>query len=50
MRARVGQDLTTIFASQYKAQVPLSHILDEDVVHDFNRRATGAKYLVLPQQ
>lgn len=48
MQARVGQDLTTLFASSYKAQVPLSHILDEAVVRDFTRRATGAKYLILP--
>ncbi|WP_179562473.1 zinc-binding dehydrogenase [Sphingomonas sp. R3G8C] len=50
MQARVGQDLTTIFASNYKTQVPLSRVLDEDVVRDFTRRATGAKYLILPQE
>lgn len=50
MTARVGQDLTTLFASSYKAQVPLSRVLDADVVADYNRRATGAKYLILPQE
>ncbi|NKJ44276.1 zinc-binding dehydrogenase [Novosphingobium sp. SG720] len=50
MQARVGQDLTTIFASNYKTQVPLSRVLDEDVVRDFTRRATGSKYLILPQE
>jgi NADPH:quinone reductase len=48
LRQRVRDGLTTIFASQYKAQVPLSQVLAKDAVVDYNAKRTGEKYLVLP--
>ncbi len=46
LQDRVRHHLTTLFASTYKAHVPLSQVLDESMVRDFTRRATGSKYLI----
>ncbi len=48
MRARVMKDLTTTFASHYKAQVSLEGMLTKEAVSEYNARRTGEKYLVVP--
>lgn len=48
MHARVAAELTTTFASHYKAEVSLEGALTRAAVLDYNARATGAKYLILP--
>ena len=49
MRARVMKDLTTTFASHYKAHVTLEGMLTKQAVSEYNARRTGEKYLVTPQ-
>ena len=49
MRGRVAADLKTIFASHYTSHIPLSGMLDPANIAAFGKRATGEKYLVLPQ-
>jgi hypothetical protein len=46
MRARVMKDLTTTFASHYKAHVSLQGMLKREAVREYNARRTGEKYLV----
>lgn len=48
MRARVMKDLTTTFASHYKAHVTLEGMLTREAVSEYNARRTGEKYLVTP--
>ena len=48
MRARVAKDLTTTFASHYKAEVSLEGMLEKAAVSEYNARRTGEKYLVVP--
>ncbi len=48
MRARVIKDLTTTFASHYKAHVTLEGMLTKAAVSEYNARRTGEKYLVTP--
>jgi NADPH:quinone reductase len=46
LKARVAQNLTTIFASQYAAEVTLDALLDPDLLARAARRATGEKLLI----
>jgi NADPH:quinone reductase-like Zn-dependent oxidoreductase len=48
MRMRVMKDLTTTFASHYKARVSLEGMLTREAVSEYNARRTGEKYLVVP--
>lgn len=48
MRARVAKDLTTTFASYYKAKVSLEDMLSKAAVSQYNARRTNEKYLVVP--
>jgi NADPH-dependent curcumin reductase CurA len=48
MLGRVLSDLTTTFASHYKARVTLDGMLGKEAVRSYNARRTGEKYLVLP--
>ena len=48
MRARVAKDLTTTFASYYKAKVSLEDMLSKAAVSEYNARRTNEKYLVVP--
>lgn len=50
MRSRVMTELKTTFASRYTAQISLAEALKPEIVAAYNRRATGEKYLILPQQ
>jgi NADPH:quinone reductase len=48
LRDRVVAELKTTFASHYSHQVSLVEMLQPDVALAYNKRATGEKYLVLP--
>ena len=48
MRTRVQQNLTTTFASHYKAKVNLEQMLTKDAISDYRQMKTGEKYLVTP--
>jgi NADPH2:quinone reductase len=50
LRARVAAELTTTFASSYAAGIGLKEMLTLDAIQAFTRKATGAKFLVLPQK
>jgi NADPH2:quinone reductase len=48
LRQRVARELKTTFASQYAGQVSLTDVLQPQIVRNFSKRATGAKYLINP--
>jgi hypothetical protein len=48
MRDRVAASLTTIFASSYVGQLSLHQALQPEAVAAYARTATGAKYLIIP--
>ena len=48
MRKRVLDNLTTTFASNYKAKVNLEEMLTKDAILDYRQMKTGEKYLVTP--
>jgi NADPH:quinone reductase-like Zn-dependent oxidoreductase len=48
LRGRVAADLTTTFASRYTGEVSLAGALDPGAIAAYGRRATGQKYLILP--
>jgi len=48
MRTRVLENLTTTFASSYKAKVDLEEMLTKEAISDYRQMKTGEKYLVTP--
>jgi len=48
LKARVAQEITTTFASTYTRSISLAEALHPEVIQEYTRRATGAKYLVEP--
>ena len=50
LRARVVAELKTTFASHYTAEISLEEVLDLAAVAQYNARATGKKYLIVPQK
>ena len=48
MRQRVGDELTTTFASHYTAEISLAQALDLTTLQAYNAKATGTKYLINP--
>lgn len=50
LRARVAAELKTTFASHYTAQISLAEVLKPEVIAGYNKRATGEKYLVVPNK
>jgi hypothetical protein len=50
LRTRAAAELTTTFASRYSAEVGLAEMLSLEAIRAYTRRATGTKFLVLPQQ
>jgi NADPH:quinone reductase-like Zn-dependent oxidoreductase len=50
LRERVLAELKTTFASHYTAEISLAEALRPEVVQAYNRRATGEKYLINPNQ
>ena len=47
MSTRVMAELTTTFASHYKARIPLAKLLDLDTLRACAATATGEKYLIV---
>jgi NADPH:quinone reductase len=50
LRERVVAELKTTFASHYTDVISLSEALDLDVLAQYNKRATGEKYLIDPHK
>ena len=48
MRQRVVDELTTTFKSHYSHEISLTQALDLDVLHAYNAKRTGEKYLIRP--
>jgi NADPH:quinone reductase-like Zn-dependent oxidoreductase len=48
LRQRVRDELTTTFASHFKARISLEQALTREVALAYNARATGEKYLIVP--
>ncbi|MEI6486390.1 MAG: zinc-binding dehydrogenase [Sphingomonadales bacterium] len=48
LKQRVADELTTTFASHYSHRVSLAGMLEPEAVAGWYRRATGQKYLVVP--
>lgn len=48
LRARVLAELKTTFASHYSHTISLSDVLKPEVAAAYNKKATGAKYLIDP--
>jgi hypothetical protein len=48
LRERVAQEITTLFASRYTAEISLAELLDPDVIRRCGRGATGEKFLLKP--
>ena len=50
LRQRVADELKTPFASHYTQQISLHEMLQPDVLAGYNKKSTGEKYLVRPNQ
>ncbi len=50
LQGRVGDELTTTFASSYSDEISLTEALDLDVMRRYARQATGEKFLLRPQR
>ncbi len=50
VRKRVFSELKTTFASRYTAQISLTEALDVDMMKAYARKATGEKYLIMPDK
>ncbi|MEG3179660.1 zinc-binding dehydrogenase [Sphingomonas sp. LT1P40] len=49
MRTKVAAEIRTTFASAYTSRISLDEAVKPDIIAAYNRRATGEKYLILPQ-
>jgi NADPH2:quinone reductase len=50
LKDRVARELKTTFASHYSAEVSLSEALKPEAIAVYGKRATGEKYLILPNK
>jgi hypothetical protein len=50
LRQRVADELKTTFASHYTAEISLADALDPATLVAINKKATGEKYLFVPQK
>jgi hypothetical protein len=50
LRDRVARELKTTFASKYTQRISLEEAIDPAVIAAYGKRATGEKYLILPQK
>lgn len=50
LRQRVADELKTTFASHYTAELSLADVLDPATLAAINKKATGEKYLIVPQK
>lgn len=48
MRAKVAAEIRTTFASSYTSRITLDQAVKPDIIAAYSRRATGEKYLILP--
>jgi NADPH2:quinone reductase len=48
LRERVAAELTTTFETHYTAEISLLEVLAPALIAAYNKRATGAKYLIIP--
>jgi NADPH:quinone reductase-like Zn-dependent oxidoreductase len=48
MRQRVVDELKTTFASRYTATISLADVLNPEIAAAYERKGTGAKYLIVP--
>lgn len=49
LRARAAAELDSTFASRFTAEIGLAEALSPDVIRAYAKRATGEKYLIVPQ-
>ena len=50
LRDRVAAEIKATFASRYTQEISLREVLQLDVVAAYNKRATGEKFLIVPQK
>jgi NADPH2:quinone reductase len=50
LRDRVAAELTTTFVSRWTAEMSLREAVSPAVIAPYNRRATGEKYLIIPNR
>jgi NADPH2:quinone reductase len=50
LKARVAAELTTTFQSHYAGELSLAEVLQLDKIAQYAARATGSKFLVVPQK
>jgi NADPH2:quinone reductase len=50
LKERVAANLKTTFASRYAREIGLAEMLSLDAIAEYNRRATGEKFLVNPNR
>ena len=50
LRQRVADELKTTFASHYTAEISLAEALDPTTLAAINKKATGEKYLIVPNK
>ena len=50
LRDRVAAELATTFASHYTAEISLTEALSPESIAAYTRRATGEKYLIVPNR
>ncbi|HYJ99428.1 MAG TPA: NADH oxidase, partial [Burkholderiaceae bacterium] len=50
LKQRVASELKTTFASHYSHEISLPEALQRDVIQAYNKRATGAKFLINPSR
>jgi hypothetical protein len=48
LRGRVAREIKTTFASHYAAEVSLAEALSLDNIAEYNKKATGDKFLIKP--
>lgn len=48
MKNRIAQELSTTFASRYKATLSLNDVVNPDVAKEYAKKSTGSKFLVNP--
>ncbi|MGK2911807.1 MAG: hypothetical protein ACSLE1_18680 [Sphingobium sp.] len=48
LRQRVGDELTTTFATPFETTISLADAIQPEVIRAYAQRATGKKYLIDP--
>jgi NADPH2:quinone reductase len=50
LKQRIADELTTTFASPHTQRVSLTEALQPEAVQRYAKKATGSKYLIIPNQ